>query len=81
MKLNKSTRFIWALLMLFLTIMACTGTSKPTAIPSLAPTVISSPTASIDPSPTAHPGVSPVDLPSQRLDQADDYNSSSMAKA
>ena len=67
--------------MVFLTIMACTGTSKPTAIPSLAPTVISSPTASIDPSPTAHPGVSPVDLPSQRIDQNDDANSSSMATA
>ena len=81
MKLKKSTRFVWALLMLFLTIMACTGTSKPTATPSLAPTAISSPTTSIQPSPTAHPGVSPVDLPSQRLDQNDDANSSSMATA
>ena len=85
MKSNKSTGFVWALLMLFLTIVACTGTSKPTAVPSIAPTLAptasSSSIASIDPPPAAHPGVSPVDLPSQRLDQADDYNSSSMATA
>ena len=81
MKPKMLTRFVWALLMLFLTIMACSGTSKPTAVPSFAPTVISSPTASIEPSPTAHPGVSPADLPSQRLDQNDDANSSSMATA
>ena len=81
MKSKKSTRFVWALLMLFLTIVACTGTSKPTAVPSLAPTVSNSPTAAIDPPPTAHQGVSPAELPSQRLDQADDYNSSSMATA
>ena len=34
MKPKMSTRFVWALLMVFLTIVACTGTSKPTAVPS-----------------------------------------------
>jgi len=43
MKPKMSNRFIWALLMLFLAIMACTGTNKPTVAPSLAPTVSSSP--------------------------------------
>ena len=84
MKSKKSTRLVWALLMLFLAIVACTGTSKPTAVPSLAPTVSDPPTASIETSPAASPtpqGVSPADLPFQRLDQADDYNSSSMATA
>ena len=39
MKPKKLTRFVWALLMLFLTIVACTGTSKPTptAVPTSAP--------------------------------------------
>jgi len=81
MKPKNLNRFVWVLLMLFLTIVACTGTSKPTAVPSLAPTAISSPTATVDPPPAAHQGVSPAELPSQRLDQADDYNSSSMATA
>jgi hypothetical protein len=79
MKSKKSTRFVWALLMLFLTIIACTGTTKPTAVPSLVPTV-SSPATSVEPSPTPQ-GVSPVDLPSQRLDETNDANSSSMATA
>ena len=84
MKPKMSTRFVWALLMLFLTIMACSGTSKPTVAPSLAPTISSSPTPPIEPSLAASPtaqGISPVDLPSQRLDQNDDANSSSMATA
>jgi hypothetical protein len=81
MKIKKSTHLVWALLMLFLTIVACTETSKPTAVPTLAPTVSDPPSATIDPPPTVHPGVSPAELPSQHLDQADDYNSSSMAKA
>ncbi len=80
MKPKLSTHFVWALLMLFLTIVACTATSKPTAVPSLAPTVSSSPPTSIGPSPAAQ-GVSPADLPSQRLDQAGDADSSSMATA
>src|SRR5271157_3576212 len=80
MKLKMSTRFVWALLMLFLTILACTATSKPTAVPSLAPTASSSPTTSAQPSPSAQ-GVSPADLPSQRLDQAGDVDSSNMATA
>ena len=79
MKPQKSTRFVWALLMLFLTIVACTATGKPTAAPSLAPTASSGPTTSIEPSPAQ--GVSPADLPSQRLDQAGDPDSSSLATA
>ncbi len=79
MKSKKSTRLVWALLMLFLAIVACTGTSKPTAVPSLAPTV-SSPATSVEPSPTPQ-GISPADLPSTVLDQAGDVNSSSMATA
>src|SRR5271157_4787894 len=78
MKHKMSDRFVWALLMLFLTIVACTATGKPTAVPSLAPTASSPLTAG--PSPAAQ-GVSPADLPSQNLDQAYDYNSSSMATA
>ncbi|MFZ1040396.1 MAG: hypothetical protein WAN58_03655, partial [Anaerolineales bacterium] len=82
MKPQQSTRLVWVLLMLFLTIVACTETSKPTAVPNLAPTASSSPTTSTQPSPSpTAQGISPVDLPSQRLDQADDYNSSSMATA
>jgi hypothetical protein len=84
MKTKKSTHLVWALLMLFLTIIACSETSKrkPTTVPSLAlaPTAISSPTAFIKPSPAAH-GTSPADLPSQRLDQTEDVDSSSMATA
>ncbi len=80
MKLKMSNRFVWALLMLFLTIVACTATGKPTAVPSLAPTAISSATAPIEPSASAQ-GVSPADLPSQPLDQAGDQDSSSMATA
>jgi len=76
MKPKKSTRFVWALLMLVLTILACTATGQPAA----APTTNSSPPTSIGPSPAAQ-GVSPADLPSQRLDQASDINSSSMATA
>ena len=79
MKLKMSTRFVWALSMLFLTIIACTATGKPTAVPSLAPTT-SSPPTSTQLAPAAQ-GVSPADLPSQRLDQAGDINSSSMATA
>ena len=82
MKPKNLNRFVWALSMLFLTIVACTATSKPTAVPSLAPTATasSSPATPIEPSPTAQ-GVSPADLPSQRLDQAGDVDSSSMATA
>jgi hypothetical protein len=77
MKSQKSTRFVWALVMLFLTIVACTATGQPTAVPSLAPTTSGSSTTS---SPAAQ-GVSPADLPSQRLDQAGDPDSSSLATA
>jgi hypothetical protein len=82
MKSKKSTRFVWALLILILAIVACNGTSKPTAVPSLAPTASnSSPAILVEPSPAATQGVSPADLPSKPLDQAGDVNSSSMAGA
>lgn len=78
MKPKKLTRFVWALLMLFLTIVACTGTSKPT--PTAVPTsalATSAPTSS-GPS-TSNQGLAPADLPFQPRDQADDVNSSSFA--
>ena len=71
MKPKNLTPFVWALSMLFLTIVACTATGKPTAVPSLAPTTSSSPITSVGPSPAAQ-GVSPADLPSQPLDEAGD---------
>ncbi|HUI87704.1 MAG TPA: hypothetical protein VLX61_03155 [Anaerolineales bacterium] len=76
MKSQQSSRFVWAVLMLVLTIVACTATGRPAS----APTANSSPPTSVGPSPAAQ-GVSPADLPSVRLDQASDINSSSMATA
>ena len=77
-KVGNTVRFGWMLLMLFLAIVACNGTSSPTAIPTSVPATSSS-TAS-GPS-SANQGLSPVDLPSQRLDNAGDVNSLDMANA
>jgi hypothetical protein len=79
MKTINSTRSIWAFVILILAMMACNGITTPTPTP--APTATSpAPTTAPQPTPT-HAGVSPVDLPSQRLDQADDVNASSMTES
>ena len=69
MKTGNLMRFAWALLMLFLAIVACTGTNTPTPAPTLAPAAVTSIPPSAVPI-SVNQGVSPVDLPSQRLDQA-----------
>ncbi len=80
MKTGNLMRFAWALLMLFLAIVACTGTNTPTPAPTLAPAAVTSIPPSAVPI-SVNQGVSPVALPSQRLDQAGDMDSSDMATA
>jgi hypothetical protein len=85
MKTNTSSiRFAWALMVLFLAIIACTGTSSPTATAtSVASTATSAQPSNIlsSPAPTSNLSSAPADLPSQRLDKAGDVDSSSMATA
>lgn len=80
MKTGNLIRFGWVLLMLFLAIVACMGTNSPT--PTSAPATTSEPVASTPAEPSSsNSGLSPVDLPSQRLDQASDMSSLDMAMA
>lgn len=81
MKIKSAVHFGWALLMIFLAIMACNGTSTPTAIPTTASATSIPPATPSGPSSSSNQGTSPVDLPSTRLDHASDINSSSMATA
>ncbi len=80
MKTGNLVRFGWVLLMIFLAIVACNGTSSPTVAPTAV--VTSAPASSIPPtSASSNQGVAPVALPDTRLDQASDVNSSDMATA
>lgn len=79
MKVKNSTRLKWMLGALLLAALACQNTTAtPTSVATATPADASTQSSVPSGPPTQSPNA-PVDLPSKRLDQAGDVNSSSMA--